>query len=233
MNDTASPEVVRAPLDLHDPAQRAEVEGALAALPGMVAVRLVPGFERPVDELHALVVEDRAPKQVVRDIQSVLYTRFDLSIDHRVVSVVQLAEDDPLTGHDDDGDVTPPRVALTRVSMTQSTTDASVSVVVTDDEGVEHVGTVTCDVTAASQRHAAGNATMQAVADLVVPSTALTLTGIDEVSCGGVDVVLAVVEVRAARTMLTLTGSAVVRRGPIDAGARAVLDALNRVLQFD
>ena len=42
---------------------------------------------------------------------------------------------------------------------------------------------------------------------------------------------LAVVEVRAARTMLTLTGSAVIRRGAIDAAARAVLDALNRVLQ--
>jgi hypothetical protein len=230
VNETAQPEVRGVPVDLHDPTQRADVERALAALAGMVAVRLVPGFDRPVDELHALVVEDRSPKQVVRDVQSLLYTRFDISIDHRVISVVQLAEDDPLTNVDEEQ--TPPRVALTRVSITQSARDASVTVVVTDSDGVEHVGTTSSEVTPAGQRMAAGAATIQAVDDVVAPATSISLAGLDEVQCGGIDVVLAVIEVRAARTMLTLTGSAVVRRGEIDAAARAVLDALNRVLHL-
>lgn len=216
-------------IDLHDPDQRGEVERALESLNGMVAVRLVAGFERPVDELHALVVEDRSPKQVVRDIQSVLYTRFDLSIDHRVISVVQLAEDDPIASA---GGEHPARVALTRVSVTQSASQATVMVVVTDDEGIEHVGSTDSDVTPAGQRTAAGAATMQAVSDVVAPATSLTLSGLEQVRCGGADVVLAVVEVRAARTQLLLTGSAVVRRGEIDAVARAVLDALNRILRI-
>lgn len=230
MHDTAQPRLMHVPVDLHDPSHREQVERALAALSGMVAVRLVPGFERPIDELHALVVEDRAPKQVVRDIQSLLYTRFDISIDHRVVSVVQLAEDDPLATAG--GEAAPPRVALTRVSITQSASDASVTVVVTDDEGVEHVGTTASEVSGAGQRMAAGSATIQAVEDVVAAATTLTLAGLDQVRCGGVDVMLAVVEVRAARTALTLTGSAVIRRGEVDAAARAVLDALNRVLQM-
>lgn len=230
MNETAQAQGTNTPVDLHDPTQRHDVERALAGLAGMVAVRLVPGFERPVDELHALVVEDRSPKQVVRDVQSLLYTRFDLSIDHRVISVVQLSEDDPLTRIDDA--TTPPRVALTRVSITQSASDASVSVVVTDNDGIEHVGTTASEVSPAGQRMAAGTATIQAVDDVLAPATTLTLSGLDQVRCGGVDVMLAVIEVRAARTMLTLTGSAVVRRGEIDAAARAVLDGLNRVLQM-
>lgn len=230
MNETVQEQGSHVSMDLHDPLQRAEVERALAGLAGMVAVRLVPGFDRPVDELHALVVEDRSPKQVVRDIQSMLYTRFDLSIDHRVISVVQLAEDDPLAADDDDAAA--PRVALTRVSLTQSSADATITVVVTDNDGVEHVGTTASDVTPAGQRLAAGSATIQAVDDVVAPATTLSLAGLDQVQCGGVTVMLAVIEVRAARTMLTLTGSAVVRRGEIDAAARAVLDALNRVLQL-
>ena len=121
----------------------------------MVAVRLVPGFERPIDELHALVVEDRSPKQVVRDVQSLLYARFDLSIDHRVVSVVQLADDDPLTTVD--GETTPPRVALSRVSITQSANDASVTVVVTDSDGVEHVGTTASEVSGSGPAHGRGH----------------------------------------------------------------------------
>lgn len=216
-------------MDLHDPEQRSEVERALEALNGMVAVRLVAGFERPVDELHALVVEDRSPKQVVRDIQSLLYTRFDLSIDHRVISVVQLAEDDPIASAVGEH---PARVALTRVSVTQAASHASVTVVVTDDDGGEHVGSTDCDVTPASQRSAAGAATMQAVEEVVAPATSLTLAGLEQVRCGGADVILAVVEVRAARTQLVLTGSALVRRGEIDAVARAVLDALNRILRI-
>ena len=229
MQDTSQPRLTHVPVDLHDPTVRDEVERALSGLSGMVAVRLVPGFERPIDELHALVVEDRSPKQVVRDVQSLLYARFDISIDHRVVSVVQLADDDPLTTVD--GETTPPRVALSRVSITQSASDASVTVVVTDSDGVEHVGTTASEVSGAGQRMAAGTATIQAVEGVVTATTTLTLAGLDEVRCGGVDVMLAVVEVRAARTMLTLTGSAVIRRGAIDAAARAVLDALNRVLQ--
>jgi hypothetical protein len=217
-------------MDLHDPLQRAEVERALEGLAGMVAVRVVPGFDRPVDELHALVTEDRAPKQVVRDVQSVLYTRFDLSIDHRVISVVQLAEDDPIATSPD-GE-RPARVALTRVSVTQSAHEASITVVVTDDEGVEHVGTTGSEVSAGGQRMAAGSATIQAVSDVLAPATSLTLGGLELVGIGGVEVMLAVVDVRAARTHLTLTGSAVVRRGEVDAVARAVLDALNRVLQL-
>lgn len=214
--------------DLHDPEQRAEIERALEALAGMVAVRLVAGFERPVDELHALVTEDRSPKQVVRDIQSLLYTRFDLNIDHRVISVVQLSADNPvMSAHGPAGH----RVALSRVSITQSSSDASITVVVSDDDDVEHVGTTASDVSPAGQRQAAGIATLQAVEDLLAPATTLSLNGLELLRCGGADVVLAVVEVRAARTQLTLTGSAVVRRGEVDAAARSVLDAINRVLQ--
>lgn len=216
-------------MDLHDPQQRGEVERALESLNGMVAVRLVAGFERPVDELHALVVEDRSPKQVVRDIQSVLYTRFDLSIDHRVISVVQLAADDPISHADGERHA---RVALTRVSLTQSASSATVTVVVTDDDGVEHVGASDSDVSVPAQRAAAGAATMQAVEDVIAPATTLSLAGLDQVRCGGTEVVLAVIDVRASRTQVTLTGSAVVRRGEIDAVARAVLDALNRILHI-
>lgn len=212
-------------LDLHDQAQRAQVERALEGVAGMVAARLVPGFERPIDELHALVTGTRSPKQVVRDVQSLLYTKFDISIDHRVISVVQLEDDDPIASEDPPGR----RVALTRVSVTQAAAESTVTVVVTDAEGIEHVGTGTGDVSHHRQLMATSAATVAAVADLVGDQTTLTPSGVEVLRCGGVDVALAVVDVRAPRTHVTLTGSALVRRGEVDATARAVLDALNRL----
>jgi hypothetical protein len=217
--------------DLHDPAQRAEVERALESVVGMVAARVVPGFDRPVDELHALVNGDRGPKQVVRDIQSLLYTRFDLSIDHRVISVVQLTDDDPIVNLEA---AEARRPVLTRLSVTQTGDECSVTVVVTDPDGVEHVGGATADVAPTRHQHtAAAQATLQALDDLVPQGTGLSLHAVDLVQCAGVQVALAVVDVRSPRSRATLTGSAAVRRGDIDAIARAALDAVNRILQGD
>lgn len=228
MNETVSQGAMFG-LDLHDPSQRASVERALEGLTGMVAVRLVPGFERPVDELHALVTDDRSPKQVVRDIQSLLYTRFDLSIDHRVVSVVQLAEDDPIVSATVQH--VPPRVVLTRTSVTQSMAEATVTVVLTDGDGNEHSGLAAGDVSPASQRSGAGRATLAALAEMLPESTTVSLADLDLVQCGGVDIVVAVLEVRSARTDVVVTGSSGVRRGEVDAACRAVLNGLNRMLQ--
>ena len=215
-------------LDLHDASQRAGIEHALEELQGTIAVRLVPGFDRPVDELHVLVAGDRTPKQVVRDVQSLLYTQFDLSIDHRVISVVRLDQDDPVaTGAGDDAF----RVALSRVSVTQAPDETSVSVVLTGRDGAEHVGHVD-QVALNRQRHAAATATLKAVQDLVGEHTLLALGGIEVVRVGGIDAAVASVDVRVERSQVSLVGSAAVRRGDVDADARAVLDALNRLLRM-
>jgi hypothetical protein len=80
------------PPDLHDPALRAVVEGALATVPGVLGVRVVPGVERPIDELHVLADLDEPTEQVVRDVQTVLTARFGVHIDQRIISVVQWDE---------------------------------------------------------------------------------------------------------------------------------------------
>lgn len=217
--------------DLHDPSQRAEIERALESVVGMVAVRVVPGFDRPVDELHALVNGDRSPKQVVRDVQSLLYTRFDLSIDHRVISVVQLTDDDPIVNLEA---ADAHRPALTRLSVTQTGEECSVTVVITDSDGVEHVGNAAADVAPSRHQHSAtAQATLQALDDLTPVGTGLSLHAVDLAQCGGVQVALAVVDVRSPRSRATLTGSAPVRRGDMDAVARATLDAVNRILHSE
>jgi hypothetical protein len=216
-------------LDLHDQTQRGTVERAVESLPGVVAARLVAGYERPVDELHVLVTIDRGPKQVVRDVQSLLFTRFDLNIDHRVISVVQLDDDDPIV-IDQPG--APTRVALTRVSVTQAASETTVTVVVADAEGLEHVGMATGAASVAGQRAATSEATLNAIREVLGETAAAAIRALQIIPCEGVDAVLAVVDVRAARSEMTLTGSALVRRGETDAIARALLDALNRVIQL-
>lgn len=215
-------------LDLHDPGQRAQIERAIESLPGVLTVRIVAGYDRPVDELHALVSVERSPKQVVRDVQSLLFTRFDLNIDHRVISVVQLDADDPILV---DQVSSPDRIALARVSVTQAASETSVTVVIADGDGIEHVGTATSQASVTGLRSASAQATLQALEELAGEGTTAALQALDIVDANGTDVVLAVVSARVGRSEMVLTGSAQVRRGETDAIARAILDALNRLMQ--
>jgi hypothetical protein len=66
-----------------------EVESAIRALrdAGVQAVHIQADGEH-ITELHILSTSRRPAKQIVRDVQTLLRTRFGRSLDHRVVSVV-------------------------------------------------------------------------------------------------------------------------------------------------
>jgi hypothetical protein len=68
-----------------------QLEDDLQRVPGVRNARVV-GVDSP-SEIHIVATPDRSPKQVVRDVQSLASAGFGLTIDHRIVSVVQLADD--------------------------------------------------------------------------------------------------------------------------------------------
>lgn len=69
------------------------VEDALRRIPEVRAARIVAdGTGRPV-EVHILATTGKAPKQLVRDVQSVAIASAGVEFDHRIVSVVQLEDE--------------------------------------------------------------------------------------------------------------------------------------------
>lgn len=206
-------------VDLHDPQVRREVERAVCSVPGVVGARLVPGFEREVDELHVLSTLDKHPKQAVRDVQTVLMARFGITTDHRVISVVQLDERDGLANAS--------RVVIDRVAVTQGGSRATAEVTLRDGDD-EHHGQAD-DASSTSGRHRAiAHATLAAVRPLLADGCVAELEGIEVTSVLGHQVAVALVDFHTGRSELTLSGSALIRDAEADAIARAVLDALNR-----
>src|SRR6266568_960127 len=114
-----------------------EVESALARIPSVTAARVVTSPNGRVAEVHVLARRDRAPKQLVRDVQSVALASFGIEVDYRTVSVVQL--DEPPT----EADVlssTAARVALIRLSAEVTGHSSEVRVHL-NSAGQELVGT--------------------------------------------------------------------------------------------
>ena len=71
-----------------------EFEDELKRLPGIIAASVVTGPDAVPTEVHVLADRGKPAKQVVRDVQSLAMARYDLDIDHRIVSVVQIGADE-------------------------------------------------------------------------------------------------------------------------------------------
>lgn len=82
------------------------LEDELRRVPGVRSARVVGG-DAP-SEIHIVATRERSPKQVVRDVQSLASAGFGIAIDHRIVSVVQLEDDDQTISLDDAGVPPPP-----------------------------------------------------------------------------------------------------------------------------
>lgn len=81
--------------------EQAALEAELSRIPGVTATRVVVDDDGAPSEIHVLAGPDKPAKQVVRDVQSVALARFDLELDRRIVSVVQLESPPPGTAGDE------------------------------------------------------------------------------------------------------------------------------------
>ena len=218
-----------------------ELEDALRHLPGVKAASVVTGPDAVPTEVHVLAAPGKAAKQVVRDVQSLALTQYDIDIDHRIVSVVQIGDDEVravspngVEVHDDDAalpsepetPVVRPSLAAVMVRSGGGETAASVTLSVGDQVFEGHsqgpAGT-------SHRARLVALATLEAVAELLgqpceVESAVIVPTGAREVA-------LSVLTVMVPRTgEQVLTGAAVVRGDEADAVVRSVLAALNRQL---
>jgi hypothetical protein len=68
------------------------IEGAerlLTTLTGVLSARVVAKAGGEIEEIHVLTSEEISPKQTVRNVESALLAHFDLTVDHRRISVAQ------------------------------------------------------------------------------------------------------------------------------------------------
>lgn len=214
-----------------------EVEQELGRIPGVRGIRVVADqFDRPV-EVHVVATTEKHPKQIVRDIQSVAKVAFDMELDHRVVSVVQLdSQHLPEAVSTATTAATPPaeedRITVATVGTSRSGLCCTARVGLLR-AGVEEVGEAEGSVASGNVRILVARATLAALTRHDTRAERL------DVEAVGVQNLADRAFATASLVLLNppyeevLLGSAPVRAaGEEDAVARAVLDATNRRLSF-
>jgi len=204
-----------------------EFEAALRQLQGVRAVRVVTGPDRKPIEIHILAARDKAPKQVVRDVQSLAMAEFDLEIDHRIVSVVQLdGADDPVAAPSAAAPPAANRVSISAISIESAGSYAQVTVTLAAGTAGA-TGSNRGPAGAVNRPRIVARATLEAVSQLVE----LDAAEVDQaqlVALGSREVAVCTLHFVTQHGEQVVSGSAVVRNDAADAVARAVLDALNR-----
>jgi hypothetical protein len=215
--DTADDE----PLDL------IAIEREVCRLPDVSVARLVADGAGRIIEAHIIATPAKHPKQIVRDVQSVLLAEFGLELDRRVVSVVQLRTDALGAPLDERG---PGRASIVSIQGETNGLRSLVRVTLGNDAG-EAVGTAQGSIATTARHRLVANATIDALRRLDPAAECLDVEHAQVVRVGDSDVAVVTVVFVAPPTEQVVSGSAIVRANhDADAVARAVLDATNRRL---
>jgi len=191
----------------------------IGRIDGVEAARVVTENGR-VDEIHVLARRNKAPKQLVRDVQSLGQALFGIDIDRRVVSVVQLADADL------DGGIRP---ALVDVSEAIEGAKAEVTVTLRWQDNLL-LGTAAGAAAAATRPRRIAEATLEAIRQAIHDSDALAIISMDVANLGSRKIAVAQVVLVTEAGERMLIGSAYADDDETKAVVRAVLDALNRLL---
>ena len=212
-----------------------EFEDGLRRIPGILRVRVVTTADgRPI-EIHAITDTSKAPKDFVRDIQAVAMADYDLDIDYRIVSIVQMSPEsveagDPSPAADSSSEPASPetRPALTSISVSRAGGDAVVTVTLGIGESV-FSGQAAGPAAQIHRARIVGQATLAALTELLGIPAQIESSQIIEVGVRDVAITTLTLEIPRLGEQV-LCGSALVRGDEEDAVARSVLAAVNRKL---
>ncbi|HEU4464484.1 MAG TPA: hypothetical protein VFS53_05515 [Gemmatimonadota bacterium] len=238
-----------------DPSQ---IDTLLETLTGVVRARVRPDEKgRQLREIHVLSDGALAPKQIVRNIETLLKTAFDLTIDHRIVSIAVLKEgaDVEEAGRESTREAPPERpsrsagaAAGTTTSGTTATAGPGTRVVfhrlrIVQAESLKftaHVELKLGDVifegshrdtdTPEARVYAAARAVIEALEYLTEKEMAFYLAGLEQMRVYEERLLVVLIEARRGHHRMRMVGTAAVKDDLYEAAVRAVLDAVNRFI---
>jgi hypothetical protein len=197
------------------------LERLIAQVRGVQAVRVVFDDQGQIDELHVVGTPERSAKAMVRDIESILFVRGGVRINHRKISLVQIPEHPALAAGS--------RVQLLEVTRVVHEGHPVVEVLLATGER-QVQGRAAEDGSSEPGEQLVGKATIDALGQVAGARGRFQLERVERQQFGELEVCLAHVSLLVEDALETLLGVSIVRGDALRAPARAVLDAVNRRL---
>ncbi len=198
------------------------LESSLRQVQGVYACRIVLDPPDEIAEVHVVGSSSRKPKQIVRDIESLLFAKFGLRVNYRKISLAQMQEDKAFS-------LLGSRPRLLLAECDGDGTGSACKIQLADNgnvfdgvahgaEGSDHIGRTAC------------LATLDALNRMVGASGEFQLEALERIPIAGREVVIALVTFGFAAGEERLIGTSFYRGDIVESAVRATLDSVNRRL---
>ena len=207
----------------------------LLKLPDVFAASILMEDEDTVREVHIVAGLSRNPKLISRDVQSALLAAFGLRVDHRVISIAQLAVNPFEAQAQEQGEAQPEytraglRIQCVEVATRVEEKHYHVSVRLRHGD-CDSQGEARCRNTATQCMRAVVQATVSAVHSLLGVEDLFTVVATQSTTVGGAVIALTLLEYACARENRLLIGAAPQGEDTAVGFVKSTLDAMNRSL---
>lgn len=195
-------------------------EDIIRKIAGVNNVKII-SEEDNIQEIHILANKLRAPKQIVRDIESSLLAVFGYRVDRKVISIAQIetGERKPIK-----------RIQLDGISMSTSGSVVECEVRILHD-GEEFSITQRAIKTTANRRKVVAEGTIKAVEKVMGQTILFDIQDVIISENRDITFVNVLVNLVVGRSEECLIGAAIVEDDINEAISKATLDAINRRIQ--
>jgi len=202
-------------------------EQAIKQIKSVIAARINVNSQGEIEEVHILAGSGRTPKQIVRDVESILAAQFGLQIDHKKISVAQVEDDEEGTF----AIVESTRPKLLGVTLRTVNGLAEVKVeLLTGDKIIE--GLAQGPSSAHNKLRLFVEATLKALSPLTLDKFLFVTEDVGITQLAKQQIALVSITSITSAGEQSLTGCALVRNDDREAVVKATLDAVNRKLRF-
>src|SRR6056297_972813 len=196
-----------------------DVEKFLTELKSISSCRIICDNEKNIQEIHVLANNGRSSKQISRDIQSTLLSKFKIDVDYKKISIAQI--DEELKFEKDY------RIKLKSINYETNGKNIKIHVDLNFDNKF-YVGDFEGIKTERNSLKIGAQSLLNAVEDMTKKYNSFLLESIDVKSFAGREIVLVAVSIIEEGREDILCGSAFVNFSKIDATIKACLNAVNR-----
>ncbi|SHN52437.1 hypothetical protein [Desulfitobacterium chlororespirans] len=211
----------------------APYEEAIKKIRSVIGTRIKGNESNEISEIHVLANSERNPKQIVRDVESVLAAQFGIEIDHKIVSVVQLEqqEDEASSSLHFPPKRTQIRPKLISISLHTNNMMAEVKVELSmGDETYEGIASGTS--TTYNRLRLFVDATVNALSGSLMEKLFFATEDVMITRLGKYQVAQVIICLMTPLGEQNLVGCALVKNDEREAIVKATLDAVNRKLWF-
>lgn len=206
------------------------IEDVILSLDGVVSAKINSNDQGEILEVHILTTSERAPKQVVRDVESAVYSTLSYKLDHLKISVAQMKSED-----DTSPAIIPASQKRFRFEKMHFNYDSKLKCGVKVElslNGAYFDGNWEEADTAMNKMRACCRSTLLALEKYLEGKCIFSLEGVKVINVFDEKIVVVNIKVIGNTLFKTLVGSAVVQEDQNRSAVLATLNATNRFMRF-